>query len=179
MAGGRVLLAVSASVAIHRALDITSELRKRGRSVRVLMTPRATQLISPLQFSALSGEAVIHDLFDPTGRAAYEHLEAARTANLLVAAPATADLMARLAAGLADDAVTTAALAYEGPRILCPAMNWRMWKNPLTQRNTATLEALGWQRIGPESGELGCGEDGDGRLASVPNILAAIEAALS
>ncbi len=175
MAGGVVLLAVSASVAIHRALDLTSELKKRGRRVRVLMTHRSTALISPLQFRALSGEPVIHDLFEPTGDAAYQHLESAREASVFVAAPATADLIARFAAGIADDAVTTAALAFEGPRLLCPAMNWRMWMNPLTQRNVATLEALGWKRLGPDAGELGCGETGEGRLAEVSRIVAGIE----
>ncbi len=179
MARGAVLLAVSASVAIHRALDVASELRKRGTPLRVMMTVAATQLISPLQFQAVSGAPVFHDIFATGGGDAYEHLTVAREASVFVAAPATADFIARLAAGMANDAPSTAALAFSGQRVFCPAMNWRMWDHPFTQRNAAVLEAAGWQRIGPERGELGCGEEGPGRLASVDCILAGIDAALA
>ncbi|MSR75770.1 MAG: hypothetical protein EXS14_09920 [Planctomycetes bacterium] len=178
MARGAVLLAVSASVAIHRALDIASELRKRGTPLRVMMTRAATKLITPVQFQAVSGAPVFHDLFAPGGGDAYEHLTVAREASVFVAAPATADFIARLAAGIADDAPTTAALAFRGQYIFCPAMNWRMWEHPFTQRNVGILEAAGWRRVGPDSGELGCGEEGTGRLAAVEKIVAGIQDAL-
>lgn len=174
-----VLLGVSASVAIHRALDIASTLRKSGTRVQVMMTPAATRLITPLQFRAVSGSPVFHDLFEPGGGDAYEHLEAARAADLFLAVPATADFIARLAAGMANDAPTTAALAFNGPRIFCPAMNWRMWEHPFTQRNAAVLEQAGWTRLGPERGELGCGEEGTGRLAAVETILQAVRKVLA
>lgn len=171
----KVLLAVSASVAIHRALDLASELRKRGSEVTVLMTPAATRLVTPLQFQAISGRRVFHDLFLGADDDAYDHLQPARDGDVMLFAPATADLIGRLAHGLADDIVTTSALAFAGRKLLAPAMNWRMWANPLVQRNVGTLVASGHELIPPAEGDLACGERGPGRLAPVETILARLE----
>ncbi|HMS17324.1 MAG TPA: flavoprotein [Planctomycetota bacterium] len=169
-----VLLGVSASVAIHRSLDVVSELRKRGHGITVLMTSNATKLVTPLQFAALSGGLVHHDVFAGSGNDVYDHLTPAREGDVYLFCPASADLIARLACGMGDDMVTTTALAFEGPRFVAPAMNYRMWKNPLVQRNLALLRSLGYAQIGPADGELACGDQGPGRLAPVADILAAI-----
>ena len=174
-----ILVGVSASVAIHRALDLVSELKKRGHDVTVLMTPGATRLITPLQFQAISGRRVHHDVFGGTNEHAYDHLSPARDGELYVYCPATADLIARLAHGMGDDMVTTTALAYQGPSILAPAMNWRMWANPLVQRNLQILRDVGFQVVDPADGDLACGEEGPGRLASIVSIIEAIEKAAS
>lgn len=179
MPPSHVILAVSASVAIHRGLDLVSELRKRGRQVTVLMTPGATRLVTPLQFQALSGRPVHWDVFGGTGDDVYDHLGPARAGDLLLFAPATADLIGKLAAGIADDLVTTCALAFDGPKILCPAMNWRMWANPFVHRNVAALAAAGFILVPPAEGDLACGEHGPGRLAPVDVILRAVEASLA
>lgn len=170
----KVLLGVSGSVAIHRALDVASELRKRGHEVIALMTPAATRLVAPVQFQAVTGSRVYHDLFAGAGDDAYDHLNPAREGGVYLFCPATADLIGRLAAGLGDDMVTTTALAFQGPRILAPAMNFRMWANPLVQRNIATLRSLGFLQVGPAEGDLACGDRGPGRLAPVGEILDAV-----
>ena len=176
----RVILGVSASVAIHRALDVASELKKGGHDVTALMTSSATKLVAPLQFQAITGRRVFHDLFEGADDDAYDHLNPAREGDLLVCAPATADLLGRLAHGLADDMVSTTALAFpqDKPRLLAPAMNWRMWANPLVQRNVAALTEANWRIIGPAEGDLACGEQGRGRLATVDEIVDAVTSAL-
>lgn len=176
-----VVLGVSASVAIHRGLDIASELGKRGHTVSAVLTPSATRLIAPLQFQAITGRRALHDLFAGADEDVYDHLNPARDGDVLVCAPATADLIGRLAHGLADDLVTTTALAWttDKPRLFAPAMNWRMWANPMVERNVATLTDAGWTMVPPADGELACGERGPGRLAAVDDIVGAIEAALS
>ena len=162
-------------MALHRALDLTSELKKRGDAVTVLMTRGATKLVTPLHFQALSGRRVFHDVFAGAGDDVYDHLNPARDGDVLVCAPATADLIGRLAAGLADDMVTTTALAWTNrPKVLAPAMNWRMWAHPFVQRNVRTLTDAGWHLVGPAEGDLACGEQGPGRLAPVADILAAL-----
>jgi phosphopantothenoylcysteine synthetase/decarboxylase len=175
-----VVLGVSASVALHRGLDVASELKKGGHDVTALMTPSATKLIAPLQFQAITGRRVFHDLFQGADDDAYDHLNPARDGDLLICAPATADLIGRLAHGLADDMVTTTAVAFpaDKPRLTAPAMNWRMWANPLVQRNVATLCEEGWKIIGPSEGDLACGEQGPGRLAPIDEIVRAIISAL-
>jgi phosphopantothenoylcysteine synthetase/decarboxylase len=170
----RVLLGVSASVAIHRALDVVSELRKLGHGVTVLMTPSATRLIAPIQFQAISGSRVHHDVFGGTKDDVYDHLNPARVGDVFLFCPATAVLIARLATGMADDMVTTTALAFEGRRLIAPAMNFRMWRNPLVQRNLQALKSFGFEQVGPVEGELACGDQGMGRLAPVATILAAL-----
>ena len=175
-----IVLGVSASVALHRGLDVASELKKGGHDVTALMTPSATKLIAPLQFQAITGRRVFHDLFQGADDDAYDHLNPARDGDLLICAPATADLIGRLAHGLADDMVTTTAVAFpaDKPRLTAPAMNWRMWANPLVQRNVATLCEDGWKIIGPSEGDLACGEQGPGRLAPIDEIVRAITSAL-
>jgi phosphopantothenoylcysteine decarboxylase/phosphopantothenate--cysteine ligase len=146
---------------------------KGGASVRVVMTPNATRFVGPLTFQALSGHPVLVDLLDPASEAGYGHLELARRADLLVVAPATANLLARLRAGMGDDAVTTTALACTCPVLLAPAMNTRMWEGPAVQENLAALRARGWHVVGPSSGELADGDVGEGRLADPVEIAAA------
>lgn len=132
MSSSPIILGVSASVALHRALDLASSLKKAGHELTVVMTPGATKLISPLQFGALAGGRVLHDVFAGEGEDVYDHLRPAREGAALLCAPATADLIGRLAAGLADDLLTTTAIAWDQdrPRLLAPAMNWRMWAHP-------------------------------------------------
>ena len=137
------------------------------------MTPNATRFVGPLTFQALSGHPVLVDLLDPASEAGYGHLELARRADLLVVAPATANLLARLRAGMGDDAVTTTALACTCPVLLAPAMNTRMWEGPAVQENLAALRARGWHVVGPSSGELADGDVGEGRLADPAEIAAA------
>jgi phosphopantothenoylcysteine decarboxylase/phosphopantothenate--cysteine ligase len=124
----------------------------------------------------MTGERVFHDLWTGADHDAYDHLAPAREAQVMVFAPATAGLIARLAAGMADDIVTTCSLAFSGPRLLCPAMNHRMWANPLVQANVARLQQHGFVLVPPDEGDLACGETGPGRLAALPRILAALEA---
>lgn len=181
MAGDKVgvALAVSGSVAAHRALDLTRELDRRGVVVTVLMTPAACRLVTPLFFQAISRRRVYHDLFaGGGGEDPYDHLQPAREARVMCFAPATADLVGRLACGLADDVVTTCALAFDGPRVLAPAMNWRMWRHPLVQRNLAGLKEAGYRVVEPEDGDLACGEQGPGRMARVERVLEAVLEAL-
>ena len=175
---GHVALAVSGSVAAHRALDVTSELVKSGTRVTVLMTAAAQEFLRPLFFQAMSRERVHSELFGAAGDDPYDHLGPARDAHVLAFVPASADLIGRLAHGLADDPPTTCALAFSGPQILAPAMNWRMWAHPAVQANVATLTDRGMVIVGPAAGDLACGEEGPGRLAAVSDILRAIRAHL-
>jgi phosphopantothenoylcysteine decarboxylase/phosphopantothenate--cysteine ligase len=137
------------------------------------MTPNATRFVGPLTFQALSGHPVLVDLLDPASDASYGHLELARRADLLLVVPATADLLARLRAGMGDDAVTTTALACTCPVLVAPAMNTRMWEGPAVQENLAALRERGWHVVGPSSGELADGDVGEGRLADPAEIAAA------
>lgn len=160
-----VVLGVGGGIAAYKACEVARLVVKDGGRVRVVMTPAATRFVTPLTFQALSGAPVLVDLFEPEADRAYGHLGLARSADLLLVAPATADLLARLRAGLGDDAVTTTALAVTCPVLLAPAMNSRMWANPAVQENVAALRARGWQVVGPERGELADGDVGEGRLA--------------
>src|SRR5512142_3339792 len=160
-----VVLCVGGGIAAYKACELARLVVKGGGTVRVAMTPAATRFVGPLTFQALSGAPVLVDLLDPEEDRSYGHLQLARAADLLVIAPATADLLGRLRAGLANDAVTTTALAVTCPALLAPAMNTRMWRNPAVQENLAALSARGWHTIGPEAGELADGDLGEGRLA--------------
>jgi phosphopantothenoylcysteine decarboxylase len=172
-----VLLGVAGSIAAHRALDLTSELTKAGAAVDVVMTAGAMRFIQPLAFQALARRKVHFDLFEPVLHQSHDHIELARAADLCVVAPCSADVIGKLASGICDDFLTTVLYAaHDKPRLLCPAMNWRMWKNPLTARNLATLERIGFQVEAPDEGDLACGEHGPGRLAPVARILARIRA---
>jgi phosphopantothenoylcysteine decarboxylase/phosphopantothenate--cysteine ligase len=168
-----VVLGVGGGIAAYKACELARLVVKGRGRVRVAMTRAATRFVQPLTFQALSGAPVLVDLFAPESEATYGHLTLAREADLLVIAPATADLVARLRAGMADDAVTTTALAATCPLLLAPAMNTRMWQNPVVQENLAALRARGWHVVGPASGELADGDVGEGRLAEPGEIAVA------
>ena len=168
-----VVLGVGGGIAAYKACELARLVVKGRGTVRVAMTRAATSFVQPLTFQALSGAPVLVDLFDAASEATYGHLSLARQADLLVVAPATADLIARLRAGMADDAVTTTALAVTCPVLLAPAMNTRMWRNPVVQENLAALRARGFHVVGPGAGELADGDVGEGRLAEPEEIAVA------
>jgi phosphopantothenoylcysteine decarboxylase/phosphopantothenate--cysteine ligase len=175
----RILLIIGGGVAGYKALELIRRLRERDIATRVVMTQAAKQFITPLSAAALSGERVYDDLFSLTDEAEMGHIELSREADLLVVAPATADLLARMAHGLADDLATTALLATDKKTLVAPAMNLRMWLHPVTQRNVGALRQDGILFVGPDDGEMACGEYGPGRMAEPLAIVAAIEAALA
>jgi phosphopantothenoylcysteine decarboxylase/phosphopantothenate--cysteine ligase len=168
-----VVLGVGGGIAAYKACELARLVVKGRGRVRVAMTRAATRFVQPLTFQAISGAPVLVDLFDPATEATYGHLSLAREADLLVVAPATADLLARLRAGMADDAVTTTALAVTCPVLVAPAMNTRMWGNPAVQENLAALRARGFHVVGPGAGELADGDVGEGRLAEPEEIAVA------
>ena len=174
-------MGASASVAIYKACEVASALTQKGYVVRVALTPSAARLVSPLLFRSVTGQPACADEFGPDAPSSMTHIEFADSADLFLAAPATADLVARLAQGMADDLVTTTVLALkpEAKKILAPAMNARMLAHPLVQKNLATLRENGWQVIEPEAGHLACGVHGEGRLAAPAKIVEAVERALA
>lgn len=176
--GRRVLLIIAGGIAAYKSLDLIRRLRERGASVRVVMTAAAKQFVTPLAAAALSGDRVYDDLFSLTGESEMGHLRLAQEADLVLVAPATADLLAKMAAGLADDLAATALLATTRPILVAPAMNTRMWDNPATRENLARLEARGVRRVGPAAGPLAEGETGMGRMAEPLEIVAAAEGLL-
>ena len=178
MSGKRVLLIVGGGVAAYKALETARLLIREGVAVRPLLTAGGAQFITPLSLSAICHDRVHQDLFSLTEEADMGHIELSRSADLIAVAPATADLMAKAAHGLAPDLATTTLLATDKPVLMAPAMNVRMWNHPATQRNLATLIADGVRIVGPDEGEMACGEFGPGRLASPEVIVAAILDAL-
>ena len=179
LSASRILLVIGGGIAAYKALELIRRLRERNASVRVVMTRAAKQFITPLSAAALSGDKVYDDLFSLTDEAEMGHIELSREADLLVVAPATADLLARMAHGLADDLATTVLLATDKKALVAPAMNLRMWLHPATQRSVGALRDDGILFVGPDEGDMACGEYGPGRMAEPMAILAAIEAALS
>jgi phosphopantothenoylcysteine decarboxylase/phosphopantothenate--cysteine ligase len=175
----RVLLIVGGGVAAYKALELTRLLRKAGVSVRPILTRAGEQFVTPLSLGALAEDKVYRDLFSLTDEAEMGHIELSRSADLIVVAPATADLMAKAALGLADDLASTTLLATDTHVLMAPAMNVRMWLHPATQANLKTLRARGVTMVGPDEGAMACGEFGPGRLAEPPVILGAILAALA
>jgi phosphopantothenoylcysteine decarboxylase/phosphopantothenate--cysteine ligase len=171
--GRTIVLGVGGGIAAYRACELARLFVKGGATVRVAMTPAATRFVTPLTFQALTGAPVLVDLLDPSEQITYGHLVLARGADLLVVAPATADLIARLRAGMADDAVTSTAVAFEGPFLLAPAMNTRMWQSQVTRENVRELTRRGWRVVGPATGPLADGDVGEGRLAEPGDIAAA------
>jgi phosphopantothenoylcysteine decarboxylase/phosphopantothenate--cysteine ligase len=165
-----VVLGVGGGIAAYKACELARLVVKGRGTVRVAMTPAATRFVQPLTFQAISGAPVLVDLLDPAADVSYGHLTLARMADLVVVAPATADLLARIRAGMADDAVTTTLLAATCPVLLAPAMNTRMWRNAATQENVAALRARGMNVVGPAAGELADGDFGEGRLAEPAEI---------
>jgi phosphopantothenoylcysteine decarboxylase/phosphopantothenate--cysteine ligase len=173
--GRRVLLIIAGGIAAYKSLDLIRRLRERGARVRVVMTAGAQRFVTALSAAALSGERVYSDLFSLTEESEMGHLRLAQEADLVIVAPATADLLAKMAVGLADDLASTALLATTKPILVAPAMNTRMWENAATQTNVATLERRGVRRVGPEAGPLAEAESGMGRMAEPPAIVAAAE----
>jgi phosphopantothenoylcysteine decarboxylase/phosphopantothenate--cysteine ligase len=173
--GRRVLLIMAGGIAAYKSLDLIRRLRERGAAVRVVMTKGAQQFITPLSAGSLSADRVYTDLFSLTEESEMGHLRLAAEADLVVVAPATADLLAKMAAGIADDLASTALLATDKPILVAPAMNTRMWRNPATQANLVVLEQRGVQRVGPNAGSLAEGETGPGRMAEPLEIVAAAQ----
>lgn len=172
-----VLLGVSGGIAAYKSAELVRQLQEIGASVRVIMTRGAREFITPLTLQALSGNPVHTELLDTEAELGMSHIELARWADLLLIAPATADLLARLAAGRADDLLTTVALATAAPVLLAPAMNQQMWRDKATTANITTLSARGYSIVGPASGEQACGDVGPGRMEQ-PEVIAAAAAAL-
>jgi phosphopantothenoylcysteine decarboxylase/phosphopantothenate--cysteine ligase len=175
----RILLIISGGIAAYKSLELIRRLKDRGATVQVVMTAAARQFISPLSAATLSGQPVRDDLFSLTDEAAIGHIELSRAADLIVIAPASANILARMAAGLADDMATTVLLATDKRVLAAPAMNVRMWLHPATRRNLERLRDDGVLIVGPDSGPMACGEFGPGRMAEPPAIVEAIEAALA
>src|SRR3954468_8707345 len=174
----RILLVIGGGIAAYKALDLIRRLRERGALVRCILTEGAQQFVTPLAAAALSGQRAHTDLFDREDEADIGHIRLARDADVAVAAPATANLMARMAGGHADDLASTVLLAATLPILIAPAMNVRMWLHPATQRNLATLRADGVAVIGPNDGAMAEAEHGPGRMAEPLEIVAALEALL-
>jgi len=172
----KVLLIVGGGVAAYKALELVRLMRKDGMEVRAILTEGGSHFVTPLSLASLSENPVGGDLFDLTAEQEMGHIVQSRWADLIVVAPATADLMAKAANGLANDLASTTLLATDTPVLMAPAMNVRMWTHPATQRNLTRLKADGVAFVGPDEGEMACGEFGEGRLAEPPVILNAIRA---
>ena len=176
--GKRILLIIGGGIAAFKSLDLIRRLRERGASVTPVLTQAGSEFVTPLSVSALAGTKVYRDLFDLTDEAEMGHIQLSRSADLVLVAPATADLMAKMAQGLANDLASTLLLATDTPVMIAPAMNVRMWDHPATQRNLETLRGDGIAVIGPNDGDMACGEFGPGRMAEPLEIVAALEGAL-
>ncbi len=178
LASKRILLIVGGGIAAYKSLDLVRRLRERGASVHAVLTPAGAKFITPLSLAALAGEPAREDLFSLADDARMGHIELSRDADLIVIAPATADLLAKAAHGLADDLASTLLLATDKRALAAPAMNLRMWLHPATARNVAALRRDGMLFVGPNEGDMACGEYGPGRMAEPLEIVAAVEAAL-
>ena len=172
----RILLIIGGGIAAYKSLDLIRRLRERGASVAAVMTSAAAEFVTPMAVSALSGSKVHTALFDLTSEAEMGHIELSRSADLIVVAPATADLMAKMVGGHANDLASTLLLATDTPVLIAPAMNVRMWTHAATQRNIDSLMADGIGFVGPNEGDMACGEFGPGRMAEPLEIVAAVEA---
>ena len=177
--GKHILLVIGGGVAAYKSLELIRRLRERGAGVRVIMTRAATEFVTPLSAASLSGDKVYQDLFDLTDETEMGHIALSRSADLVVVAPATADLIAKVAGGHADDLASTALLATDRRVLLAPAMNVRMWNHASVQRNLDLLKNDGAAVVGPNEGDMACGEFGFGRMAEPDEIVTAIEALLS
>lgn len=177
--GKSILLGVSGGIAAYKAAELVRLLAKEEAAVQVVMTANAQRFITPLTFQALSSQPVCTDLFNLEYESQIGHIQAARAADLVVLAPATANLIGKMAAGIADDYLTTVLLATTAPILICPAMNTKMYENPITQRNLATLRGFGFHVLEPGIGSLACKEEGAGRLPDPPVIMEAIRRILT
>ena len=173
--GRRILLIISGGIAAYKCLDLIRQLRAQGAAVRCILTKSATEFVTPLSVSALSGDKVYGDLFSLTDEHDMGHIQLSRDADLLVVAPATANILARMAHGIADDLATTALLATDKPVMVAPSMNVRMWEHAATRANMAFLRTRNVTILGPDSGDMACGEFGEGRMIEPAEIVAAIE----
>jgi len=173
-----ILLIIGGGIAAYKSLDLIRKLRERGATVTPVLTRAGGEFVTPLSVSALAGTEVHRDLFDLTKEAEMGHIQLSRSADLLVVAPCTADLMAKMAQGRADDLASTLLLATDTPVLVAPSMNVRMWDHPATQRNVTVLKADGVAFVGPNEGDMACGEYGPGRMAEPLEIVAAIDSAL-
>lgn len=176
--GKKILLGVTGSIAAYKALDLASRLRKKGHQVTAVMTRSACQLVGPASFESLTGNPVALELFPKQKPQQIEHISLAQWADLVLIVPATANFMGKAANGIADDLLTTVAMAASSPILIAPAMNVNMWQNRAVQENLKKLKTFSWKVIEPESGRLACGDEGKGRLASLETIEKAIEEAL-
>lgn len=179
LTGKRILLIIGGGIAAYKSLELIRLIARAGGKARAILTRAGTEFVTPLTVGGLTGEKVYQDLFDLTDEAEMGHIQLSRDADLLVVAPATADLMAKMAQGRADDLASTALLATDKPVLIAPAMNVRMWEHAATQRNLAQLRADDVTIVGPNDGEMACGEYGAGRMAEPAEILAAILAHFS
>lgn len=179
LAGKRVTLIIGGGIAAYKCLDLIRQLRRAGAEVIPVLTRAGTEFVTPLSVAALAGVQVYQDLFDLKDEAEMGHIQLSRAADLLVVAPATADMMAKMTGGHADDLATTLLLATDKPVLIAPAMNLRMWSHPATQRNLAQLHADGVTSVGPNNGDMACGEYGPGRMAGPEEIVSAIAAQFS
>ena len=179
LSGRRVLLGISAGIAAYKAAELARLLIKDGAEVRVVMTRSASEFIGPMTLQAITGHPVRDALFDPQHEAAMGHIELARWADLVLVAPATADCLAQLAAGMAHDLLTTLCLASTAPLLVAPAMNQAMWQHAATQANMELLQARGVLAVGPDEGVQACGDSGPGRMVEPESLLAAVRARLA
>ena len=179
LADKRILLIIGGGIAAFKSLDLIRRLREQGASVTPVLTKAGAEFVTPLSVSALASEKVYQDLFDLNAEAEMGHIELSRAADLVVVAPGTADLMAKMAGGLANDLASTLLLATDKRVLVAPSMNVRMWEHATTQRNLAQLEDDGILFVGPNEGDMACGEYGYGRLAEPMEIVAAVDAALA
>ncbi|WP_424931462.1 bifunctional phosphopantothenoylcysteine decarboxylase/phosphopantothenate--cysteine ligase CoaBC [Amaricoccus macauensis] len=178
LVGKKILLVIGGGIAAYKSLELIRLLQKAGASVVPVLTRSGAEFVTPLSVSALAGQKVHAELFDLTAEAEMGHIELSRSADLVVVAPATADLMAKLAGGLANDLASTLLLATDKRVLMAPAMNVRMWEHPATARNLETLQGFGVLTVGPDAGEMACGEFGPGRMAEPARIVEAIDATL-
>jgi len=177
--GRKILLIIGGGIAAYKCLDLIRRLAERGATVTPVLTRAASEFVTPLSIAALAGQKAYTDLFDLTDEAEMGHIQLSRAADLVVVAPATADLLAKMATGQANDLATTLLLATDKPVLVAPAMNVRMWDHPATQRNVETLKADGILFVGPNEGDMACGEFGPGRMSEPLEIVSAVGAALS
>ena len=176
--GKKVLLGVSGGIAAYKSPDLVRRLNREGAQVTVMMTGAAKEFVSPTTFQAVSGSPVRDDLWDTNAEAAMGHIELARWADVILIAPATANTVARLAYGFADDILTTVCLASAAPLYLAPAMNQQMWRNPATQANAQLLSSRGVRLLGPGEGDQACGDVGPGRMLEPSELVTMLQDAL-
>ena len=179
LSGRHILLIIGGGIAAYKSLELIRRYQDAGAQVTPVLTRAGSEFVTPLSVSALAGRKVHQDLFDLTAEAEMGHIELSRAADLVVVAPATADLMGKMVAGLANDLASTLLMATDKPVLLAPAMNVKMWEHPATQRNLATLKTDGILFVGPEKGGMACGEFGAGRMAEVPQIIEATASAFA